>query len=478
MRPTRLLARALVLALTVTVLETALLAALTSALGVPLVAVNAALLLLATSTLGAVWAVRQHLRDPSSSPCLAAALVPLVACALFVAPRLVLGPAAPALATLSSIALAAPLVDRAWARWVLPEDVASLPARAALAPSAPIFAVALAAGAASGALFVPLVGLVLASAIGSFVLSRMRREEREARMFATWVDSIEVEPDRVACPPTPSFADPRLARLAGELYTRARQLAFEASEDATARAQIAGARELRTRFMASMSHELRSPLNSIVGFAQLLEQGMEGELGEEQRESVTMIRRSSEELILLLTDILDLARLEAGKLTLARRWTPSVEILTEAVRLGHAIVEGQEVEIEAELQPGLPPVYVDQRRIVQAVVALFRHAASSLAKTRIRLRARIAFGPPGPDRHLRVEIYDAIGAIPQDEVARIFEAFLEITEPTGRRVGGLGMALTLSRGLVRLHGGEVWADTAPGAGTVLCVAIPLTDAPT
>jgi signal transduction histidine kinase len=174
-----------------------------------------------------------------------------------------------------------------------------------------------------------------------------------------------------------------------------------------------------------------------------------------------------------LTDILDLARLEAGKIALHREWTPSVEILTEAMLRARAIVEGRDVEIDAELQPGLPPVHVDPARIVQAVVALFRNAASSLNRTRIRLRARTADGPPGPARQLRLEIHDALGAIPKEEVERIFEAFQEISEPTGRRVGGLGMALTLSRGLMRLHGGEVWADSIPGQGAILCVAIPL-----
>ncbi|HEY8428867.1 MAG TPA: HAMP domain-containing sensor histidine kinase [Sandaracinaceae bacterium] len=475
-RSARLLARGLGLALAFAALETGALVGLARALEVALAPINAALLLVATSVLGAAWGVRQALGDPrsGSSPCLAAALVPLVACALFVAPRLALGPAAPACATLAAVSLAAPLVDLAWSRWVLPGDDARLPARAALARAAPVLAIGLAGAAATGGLLAPAVGLLLSAGLGTFAFVRARREERDAVAFATWVGSIEVEPDRIACPPAPSLRDPKLRALADEVSHRAGQLAFEAREDAAARAQVADAHELRTRLMASMSHELRSPLNSIVGFAQLLEKGLEGPLRPEQSESVTMIRRSAEELILLLTDILDLARLEAGKLKLARQWTPSVEILTEAVRLGRSIVEGRDVEIEAELQPGLPPVFVDQRRIVQAVVALFRHAASSLTETRIRLRARVAFGPPGPERHLRVEIYDAVGAIPPDEVARIFEAFREITEPTGRRVGGLGMALSLSRELVRLHGGEVWADSAPGAGTILCVAIPLT----
>ncbi len=473
MTPRALLARALAVAVAQTAVQVGLLVALTTVLGIALAPVNAALLLFATAVLGAVWATRQHLAGASTSPSLAAAVAPLLASAFFVAPRVVLGPARPALATVAIVALVAPLVERAWARWITPDDVAAPAARAALSEAAPVLAVGLAANAVHGSPWITLAALIAAVAIAGLAFARARTSERETARFADWVHRIAVEPDSVVCPEPPRFREPNLHRQARELADRAERLAIEASDDARARGQIADARELRTRFMASMSHELRSPLNSIVGFAQVLEQGIDGELSEGARESVEVIRKSAEELILLLTDVLDLARLEAGKLTLARRWTPSVEILTEAVRVARTLVEGRDVNIEAELQPGLPPVFVDQPRIQQAIVALFRNAAPFLAKTVVRLRARIAYGPPGPERHLRVEIHDALGAIPQEDVDRIFEAFQEITEPTGRRVGGLGMALTLSRGLVRLHGGEVWVDSLPGAGTVLCVAIPL-----
>lgn len=467
----RLLARALIAALAQTALQTVTLVGLAGALAIPVVAVNEALLFFATSLLGALWAVRQRVRGVGD-PTLSAAFVPFLATLLYLAPRLVLGPHAPALATLAAVALLAPMVQHAWTLWVLRRP-------SKRAQSFVLLASILGAGLAA-AILTPLallVAVVLAAALGAAILVHQRRVTRDVRAFASWVGRVDVRPEVTVCPSdTPAFADPRLNRKAEALRLRVEQLALEAREDARARDQVADARALRTRFMAAMSHELRSPLNSIVGFSQILESGIDGELNTEQRESVTMIRGAAEELILLLTDILDLARLEAGKLTLHREWTPSVEILTEAIERGRAFVEGQDVNIEAELQPGLPPVHVDKRRIVQAVVGLFRNAAPSLMKTTIRLRARVAPGPPGPARHLRIEIHDALGAISQERVERIFEAFQEISAPTGQRVGGLGMALTLSRGLVRMHGGEVWADT--NAGTVLCVALPLEKAQT
>ncbi len=472
MSAARLLSRALAVACAQTLLQAALVALLASALSLSIAVVNTAILFLATSILGAVWAARQRLSGSRGSPSVAAALVPLIACLVYVAPRLVLGPREPALLTLAAIALVAPLTLRAWSGWVVPE----LPAHGRMITSiAPFAAVGLAA-----ATIAPLAGvlaLVLVCALAALMLHRDRRAERDAEAFASWVRNVEVRPEALVCPEeTPALRDRALARALADLRLRAQQLTSIAGEDA-AQDPIAEARELRTRFMASMSHELKSPLNSIVGFSQVLEGGLDGQLSAGQRESVAMIRAAAEELILLLTDILDLARLEAGKLALHRQWTPSVEILTDAIQRARAFVQGQDVQIEAELQPGLPPVHVDKHRIVQAVVGLFRNVAPSLVKTTIRLRARVASGPPGPSRHLRVEVHDALGAIPHERIERIFEAFQEVSTPSGRRLGGLGMAITLSRGLVRMHGGEVWADSSPEAGTVLCVAIPLDEPP-
>jgi len=447
--------------------------ALSAALAVEVELVNTALLLFATTALGQVWALRQHLTR-SRWASFSAAVIPVVAAAVFLSPRLARGAPGDALLTLSVCAALAAPIERAWSEWV----VGARPVvwARALCWAAPAAAVSLACLAVAPVALVEVTVaacLAVASLVAGFVTLRAARSEREALAYATLVERLEVAPDALHIPEAPEVSDPWLRELDRSLRNRSEELAITAREARQAERAIDEARQVRSQFMASMSHELRSPLNSIVGFAQILEDGIDGELSDGQRESVVMVRRSAEQLIALLTDTLDLARIEAGKLRLRRQWTPSVEILTEAVRRGREIVEGREVEIEAELQPGLPPVYADPARIVQAVVALVRHAARSMTRSSVRLRARTALGPPGPAQQLRLEFYDAVGALPRAEVERIFEAFREIAAPSGRRVGGLGMALSLSRELVRLHGGEVWADSVPGAGTVLCIALPL-----
>ena len=226
-------------------------------------------------------------------------------------------------------------------------------------------------------------------------------------------------------------------------------------------------------FMASMSHDLRSPLNSILGFSELLESGVAGELTSGQRESVLTVRRSGEELLRLLNDVLDSARFEVGRLPLRPEWTPSVEILTEAVRRGRELIAGTELEIAVELQPGLPPVYVDSDRIVQAVVGIFRHAARAMKHGTIRLRASVAADADGEEQ-VRVVIADRSAGIRADDRERIFQAFREVAEPSGRRIGGLGLGLSLARELVCAHGGDVWCESREHHGTTFTVALPVT----
>jgi signal transduction histidine kinase len=169
--------------------------------------------------------------------------------------------------------------------------------------------------------------------------------------------------------------------------------------------------------------------------------------------------------------VLDSARLDAGRLKLRRAWTPSVEIVTEAERAGRSIVEGQDVTIDTRIQPGLPPVFVDRARIVQAVVATFRHAVRDGRAGTIALRAREDRGRDGR-ACLRLEVENASRPLHPDDLARAFDAFGDLRESTGRRMGGLGLALALARKLARLHGGDAWAEAA-SAGTRYVVAIPL-----
>ncbi|MDB4971676.1 MAG: integral rane sensor signal transduction histidine kinase [Myxococcaceae bacterium] len=263
--------------------------------------------------------------------------------------------------------------------------------------------------------------------------------------------------------------------LAAALSDLSQRFAQMREKEREGRLAMEQAQRLRTQFLASMSHDLRSPLNSLLGFATLIASGVEGPITHEQRESIQMITRSARDLLRLVTNILDSARLEAGRLTLARSWTPAADIMTQAIADGRRMLEDRHLEIEAEIAPNLPPLYADQDRVVQAVLGLFSHAIHATERGTIRVLAHVHRGAPGPAKpHLRIDVIDQGAGIREADQATLFEAFREIQEPSGRRIGGLGLGLALARELIRAHGGDIWFVSKRGRGTTFMVVLPLT----
>jgi signal transduction histidine kinase len=268
--------------------------------------------------------------------------------------------------------------------------------------------------------------------------------------------------------------EPIAVDLARAVAVRMRSAADAADVEQKARRSLEEVQRTKTMFMASMSHDLRSPLNSILGFSELLLSGIGGPLSDAQRESVALIRRSGAQLLELLNDIIDAARFGAGRMPLRRAWTPSVEILTEAVRQGREMIEqragAKPFAIETRLQPGLPPLFVDRERVVQAVVCLFRHATHAMDGGTITLEARVS-RDEGDERVL-VDVSDEGGGLREPERERIFHAFRAMTSLSGRRIGGLGLSLALASSLVRAHGGDLSFRARPRTGTTFSVSIP------
>jgi len=234
------------------------------------------------------------------------------------------------------------------------------------------------------------------------------------------------------------------------------------------------AQRVKTQFLASMSHDLRSPLNSIIGFSELLLRGVEGELTSAQRETIGIIKHSGDDLLRLINDILDSARIEAGRMDVERRWTPSVSLVTDTLRRARELVGSKPIELHSELQAGLPPVFVDADRIAQALFNLLSNAVKFMEKGTIRVRASVAEGPPGPSgRYLRVEVADTGAGIASEHRESIFRAFHQVDSGSSRRVGGMGLGLSLAKSLVELQGGRIWLESRMGEGSVFFVALPL-----
>lgn len=232
-------------------------------------------------------------------------------------------------------------------------------------------------------------------------------------------------------------------------------------------AELARASELKTRFLANVSHELRTPLTSVTLFAQMLQDEIHGPLTPLQRETVEKIRRNGESLLYLIADLLDLARVEAGRLSL----TLGPVVLAEVLETACAAVERQRTERGLDLQVDLPPEPLVVSGSFQRLVQVFTNLLSNAVKFTESGTVGVRMSREGA--RARVQVWDTGPGIPAQALDRVFDEFVQGDDTTRRRHGGAGLGLAICRRLVVLQDGEIRAETAPGGGAVFTVTLPL-----
>lgn len=258
--------------------------------------------------------------------------------------------------------------------------------------------------------------------------------------------------------------------LGGTLVVRnGRQRHRQAAELAAAKAAAEEANRSKSAFLANVSHEVRSPLNAINGFSEIMAGEMFGPLGTEKyREYAKDIHESGQLLLTLINDILDLSKAEAGKLELHEE---KVDIPNLASRVEKLVVEraGKAgIILRNQIEEPLPAIRADERKLLQILLNLLTNA--------------IKFTPSGgvvtlqaerpTDGGLRLIVRDTgIGIAPGD-IAKVLEPFGQVDDPRVRRQEGTGLGVPLSKRLVELHGGRFLFESEPGVGTTVTVALP------
>jgi PAS domain S-box-containing protein len=271
-----------------------------------------------------------------------------------------------------------------------------------------------------------------------------------------------------------------LAAQAGELHAstaaleremQARLEALAAAQAAQAEAEVANA--AKTQFLATMSHELRTPLNAIGGYADLLDLGLHGPVTDAQREALGRIRRSGQHLLSLINDILNHARLEAGQVEFH---IGAVDVAAECARLEELIAPQVRARGLA-WRPHVPAcglaVLADAEKVRQVLLNLATNAIKfTEAPGSITLDVVAT-----PERVL-VHVRDTGRGIPADRLQRIFEPFVQVDRHlTPQSQQGVGLGLAISRDLARRMGGDLWAESVQGMGSVFTLALPRADVP-
>ena len=234
-------------------------------------------------------------------------------------------------------------------------------------------------------------------------------------------------------------------------------------------AELEAASRHKSEFLANMSHELRTPLNAIIGFSQVLKERMYGELNDRQAEYVDDVLTSGQHLLDLINDILDLAKVEAGRMELQ----PSIFSLPTALQTAISMVRERAVNhgltLATEIDASVGLIEGDERKVKQIIFNLLSNAVKFTPEGGgVTLAARTV------DDHVEISVRDTgVGISPEDQV-RIFDEFYQVGG--GKQQEGTGLGLALTRGLVELHRGRLTVQSAPGAGSTFTVLLPLNQA--
>ena len=227
---------------------------------------------------------------------------------------------------------------------------------------------------------------------------------------------------------------------------------------------------LKSSFLANMSHEFRTPLNSILGFADVMLEELDGPLTENMSNDLGLIQKNGQHLLHLINDVLDMAKIESGKMNLNPETFRVHEILEDVTSITSTLASEKKLGLVIEKDSDKKvEIFADRTRLRQVMINIVNNAIKFTEQGRILIHAS------RHDGHVVIKVKDTGIGIPQDLLEAVFQEFTQVDISSTRKSGGTGLGLPISRRLIEMHGGRIWAESPglKGEGTTLNVELPL-----
>ncbi|KGF65375.1 histidine kinase [Pseudomonas lutea] len=232
--------------------------------------------------------------------------------------------------------------------------------------------------------------------------------------------------------------------------------------------QLRQASDLKSRFLSYMSHEFRTPLGSILSIASLLSDELDGPLSPEQHKQVAFVSTAARELSDMVDDLLDLAKIEAGRINISPAWFDMFDLFSALRGMFRPIVDASAVDLIFEQPAGLPRLYTDDQKLGQILRNFISNSLKFTQRGEVRVSARLE-----NEQSVRFAVTDTGIGIPQELHGALFEDFIQVDSPLQKRLRGTGLGLSLCKRFAELLGGHVGVESEPGVGSTFYVVIPL-----
>ncbi len=233
--------------------------------------------------------------------------------------------------------------------------------------------------------------------------------------------------------------------------------------------ELEQASALKSQFLANMSHEFRTPLNAILGYTNMLLQGVSGELGIQQRRNLSRVDSNARHLLALINDILDIARIESGKMPITLTEFKVPELLAEVMAEVEPLIARSRVDVGIDTTPGIPAIRSDRQKVKQIVLNLLTNARKFTPQGSVRVITTYE----NDARQIAIRVSDTgIGIAPADQEA-IFEDFRQADNSPTREYGGAGLGLSICRRLATMLGGTITVESTVGKGSTFALVLPM-----